>query len=334
MPTTPDPRPGPAALLAVRVCPADVGRRVTVRHRLDGSTLTDVVGRLESWADGTLVVVRRDGTPVRVAVDDVVAARVVPPEVGAEELQRVAQRGWVPWETAPLGEWELRASGGITGRANSVRVAGDPGMPLPEALEAVRRWYASRALPPLLQLPVPSVHDALLDASGWSVARSTVLRTGEVAALLAAGTAPPAGVRLERHERPSAELLALVEPGLDPEGVTRILTGAPSVVHVEVRDDADGTLLATGRGSVTPAASGRWLGVTSIATVPAARRRGLARAVMAELGRWGREQAAEHVLLQMLADNAAASRLYDGLGIVPHHAYVYRSPTPGAIGAH
>ena len=75
------PGPGPvrpAALLVVRITPADVGRRVTVRHRLGASTLTDVVGRLVAWEGGVLLVERRDGTVTAVAEADVVAAKVVP----------------------------------------------------------------------------------------------------------------------------------------------------------------------------------------------------------------------------------------------------------------
>jgi len=69
----------PAALLVVRITPADVGRRVSVRHRYDATTLTDVVGQLLAWTDGVLRVERRDGEVVDIAVDDVVAAKVVPP---------------------------------------------------------------------------------------------------------------------------------------------------------------------------------------------------------------------------------------------------------------
>jgi len=71
----------PAALLAVRISPADVGRRVTVRHRYDASTLTDVVGRLLAWDEGpepALTLERRDGSVVVVPVALVVAAKVVP----------------------------------------------------------------------------------------------------------------------------------------------------------------------------------------------------------------------------------------------------------------
>ena len=71
----------PAALLAVRISPADVGRRVTVRHRYDATTLTDVVGRLLAWEEGpeaALRIERRDGTVAVVPLGRVVAAKVVP----------------------------------------------------------------------------------------------------------------------------------------------------------------------------------------------------------------------------------------------------------------
>jgi hypothetical protein len=72
-------RARPAALLVVRITPADVGRRVSVRHRYDATTLTDVVGQLLTWSDDVLRIERRDGEVVDIAVGDVVAAKVVPP---------------------------------------------------------------------------------------------------------------------------------------------------------------------------------------------------------------------------------------------------------------
>jgi hypothetical protein len=77
----------PAALLAVRISPADVGARVSVRHRLHGdpaASLTDVVGVLLSWEAGTdgvaeLRIERRDGSVVTVPAADLVAGKAVPP---------------------------------------------------------------------------------------------------------------------------------------------------------------------------------------------------------------------------------------------------------------
>ena len=77
----PPPRAGarPGALLVVRITPADVGQRVSIRYRLDATTLTDVVGRLVSWtSDGVVSVERRDGAVVDVAEAALVAGKVVP----------------------------------------------------------------------------------------------------------------------------------------------------------------------------------------------------------------------------------------------------------------
>jgi ribosomal protein S18 acetylase RimI-like enzyme len=324
----PPPRARPAALLAVRLSPADVGRRVTVRHRLDDGVLTDVVGRLTGWSggwDGVLEVERRDGTVEVVRAEHVVAAKVVPPEIGVEAMQAVAQAGWPPDETAPLGDWTLRASGGVTGRANSVRVAGRPGAPLDEALDQVTRWYADRGLPPLVQVPVPSAYDVDLSALGWGVARRTVLRTAATAEVRRRATGA-AGVVGERSATPSSEWLALVEPDLDPDALTRILARPAEVVFVTARDTLTGELLGTGRASAAGSAVGRWAGVTSILTASAARRRGVARAVMAELAAWAEENRCPSTYLQVLAANDAAHGLYDSLGFAVHHAYEYRSP--------
>lgn len=65
----------------VRVTPADVGSRVTLRARTgqDHPATTDTVGVLLAWRDDVLTVQRRDGSRVDVAAADLVAARVIPP---------------------------------------------------------------------------------------------------------------------------------------------------------------------------------------------------------------------------------------------------------------
>ncbi len=274
----------PSASLTVRVSPADVGRRVTVRHLLDPSTATDVVGRLRSWVGGwtgELVVERRDGTLVVVAAGDVVAARVVPPEIAAEAMQAVAERGWPAAETASLGEWVLRASGGVTGRANSVRLAGRPGIPFADALAAVEAWFADRALPPLLQVPVPSAYDDDLAALGWVVTRSTVLLSAPTADVLSRAAARQSvDLAITASAVPGREWLAFVEPDLEPDALAAILVRPREVVFVEARDASTGTLLGAARASAASSPVGRWAGITSVVTAPEARRRGVATTVL------------------------------------------------------
>jgi hypothetical protein len=68
-----------AARLIVSITRADVGQRVSLRRRLTIGGYRDVVGVLESWDGGTLVVRRRDGERVEVPEDTLVAGKVVPP---------------------------------------------------------------------------------------------------------------------------------------------------------------------------------------------------------------------------------------------------------------
>lgn len=153
----------------VRIDRSDVGLRVSVRRMsepVDGRPVfRDVIGVLESWTDRELTVVPRRGAPVTFPADLLVAGKTVPlfparraplPAATPVELQRIAAAGWPAVEQEPLGEWTLRASAGFTRRANSVQALGDPGLPLPAALDAVRDWYAARGLPAHVEVLTPA----------------------------------------------------------------------------------------------------------------------------------------------------------------------------------
>jgi ribosomal protein S18 acetylase RimI-like enzyme len=54
-----------------------------------------------------------------------------------------------------------------------------------------------------------------------------------------------------------------------------------------------------------------------------ARRRGLARQLCEGLLAWGAEKGATRAYVQVLADNAAATRLYESMGFSVHHRSRY-----------
>ncbi|MEU3683106.1 GNAT family N-acetyltransferase [Streptomyces sp. NPDC048405] len=332
-----------AGRLEVRITAADVGKRVSVRRLSDtgvaGERFTDTVGVLTSWTDGVLLITRKSGESVRVAESDLVAGKVVPaaparrrgPAASYEELARVAARAWPPVESERLGAWELRAAGGFTRRANSVLPLGDPGLPLDEALTAVRRWYGERGLPAYVQTATGAAGTqeqlcAELERRGWVREVTAEVWTGGLAPV--ADLSEGAGVVLSRQA--DETWLARYRRRGVSEVALRVLGGGPSVWFATV-PGADADADADGQG--VPAAigrcvvDGRWASFAAVEVDPARRRRGLATAVMAALARRALGEGASAAWLQVETDNAGARALYAGMGFAAHHAYHhYREP--------
>jgi ribosomal protein S18 acetylase RimI-like enzyme len=241
--------------------------------------------------------------------------------LGVVDLELLAARGWRGLEEDRLGDWLLRAGGGFTGRANSVLVVGDPGMPLPDAVDAVTRWYAERGLPPCAQLAgVQSrAADAAFAAAGWEQASAALVLTAPI------GTPPPVDVPVDLSPKPDdAWLSGYRYRGAElPPVAAEVLTNAEDVVFASVRlEPAPAPLAAVARGVLTDG----WLGVTAVTVAEEHRRRGLATAVMAALQGWAAERGAHSVYLQVAADNTPARALYRRAGFIEHHRYHYRRP--------
>jgi GNAT superfamily N-acetyltransferase/sRNA-binding carbon storage regulator CsrA len=312
---------------------SDVGKRVSVRRIAEvvagRPVFRDAVGVLTSWNDGVLIVTRRTGEAVHIAENSVVAGKVVPdtplrrgiraPRATAQELQEIASRDWPAQETERLGDWVLRAAGGFTRRANSVLPFGDPGIPVAAAAGRIVEWYAARGLPGCVQVTDEGL-DAELAALGWTNEAEALLRTAPLPPL--ANLPGAERVRLSREV--DADWLARYHrTGALGEEAVKVLTGGPSV------------WFATVPGTEGPAAIGRcvvdgaWAMFGAVEVDPAARRQGLATAVMAALALRAVAEGASGAYLQVEADNEGARSMYDRLGFTTHHAYHYRRAPKG-----
>ncbi|MFJ6083736.1 GNAT family N-acetyltransferase [Streptomyces sp. NPDC092369] len=326
-----------AGRLEVRITAADVGKRVSVRRLNEPGTtqekFTDTVGVLTSWDDGVLLITRKSGESVHIAESSLVAGKVVPtaparrrgPAASYEELAHVSSRAWRPVESERLGDWELRAASGFTRRANSVLPLGDPGVPLDEALDVVRRWYGDRGLPAYIQTATGAegTQEALcaeLERRGWVREVSAELWIGALAPV--ADRAEGGGVVLSR-EADEAWLSRYQRKGVS-EVALKVLGSGPSVWFATVPGEESPA--AIGRCVV----DGRWASFAAVEVDPSMRRRGLGTVVMAALARRALEEGASAAWLQVEADNVGARALYAGMGFGAHHAYHhYREPADG-----
>lgn len=310
---------------------AAIGRRIVVRHETGGvgptggPEMTDVVGRVLEIGAGSVTIETRDGRPHVVALGSVVTWRPVPDrplrrrralDVDAEELTRITSRGWPAIESVPLGEWELRAAGRFTGRANSVAVTGSPGLALADALDRVVAFYAERSMPPLAQVVQGSDHDRSFERAGW--VPMTGYRGGAIVQVTDLDPAYDADPTARVTATADDEWLSHYGRVDDPAHARAVMEGPATVGFVAI----GAPVVAIGRVVVT----GEWAGLSAVEVVPAARRQGLARRVVETSLAWAVEHGADKAYLQTMRSNEAALALYRPYGFVDHHDYRYLQP--------
>jgi N-acetylglutamate synthase len=237
------------------------------------------------------------------------------------EVERLCAAAWPAVVDEALGEWRLRAAAGFTGRANSALTSGDPGVPVPLALDRVVGFSAANGISPAAHVVRDSEHEAAVGSAGWVVdlghpggASSGVL-VGGVAGFLGAETSEvavsdvpgPGWWELAAQKSPTAAQRHVLASGR--------ATGFGSVVR-------DGEVVGVVRGAVV----GDLLHIARLAVRPEHRRTGLARGLLAGLASWGVGLGAARCALQVAEQNVAAWELYTSLGCSVHHRYQYWVP--------
>jgi ribosomal protein S18 acetylase RimI-like enzyme len=303
--------------------PADVGRRVVVRHRLSEGGLTDILGELMAWTNGILTIRRKDGSVVDVRWDDLVAAKVVPPAphraTSPRDLLAIIARSWGVAEEHWLGGWWLRAASGFTARANSVIPLDDPGVDLAEALDRVIDWYAQKNLPPRIQTVVGSPLDGELAARGWNAPEHGLTQAADLAdARARLGNGPTADLRI--GGAPTDAWIRRYRPDAPVEAARQVLSGGRDVAFATI--GSEDNPLAVGRAAV----EGEWIGIAALSVDHAHQRQGLGAAVMRSLLDFGAERGARRAYLQVNSDNEPALQMYAKLGFETHHLFHFLSP--------
>ncbi|WP_338051747.1 GNAT family N-acetyltransferase [Pseudonocardia acidicola] len=316
-----------------------LGTRVSLRYRIgerDGRPLfTDAVGELADGGErdgvATVVVSTRRG-PVRVDRAAVVAVRAVPPAPpkrpswsAVGRLESLCADAWPAQADRQLGSWRLRAAGGFTGRANAALAIGDPGLPITDALDAVRAFTAEHGIAPRVQTPIGGPWSRAVAGHGW-VLDSGHEAGAEVAVLVAGldrlGAASAAEVELAGTATgewwdatlggpPTAVQRHVLEPG----------PGGPRTAFGLARDPGGRPL-----GVIRAAVVEDHLHLARLAVVPGARRGGVGAALTAAAARWGLEHGARWAVLQVAVHNTGARAFYDRLGATEHHRYHYLVP--------
>lgn len=324
------------------------GTRVVVRYALptpdpqSGARLTDVIGMLVESTEERIVV-DADAGRVRIPRSAVVATRIIPPRparrgaahraLSIEDLERVMIEAWPPVERAHLGDWVLRFGNGFTQRANSALVLGHPDRPVASALQAVRSWYAVRALPPRLSIPWATggamADDDIVRAAlrtGWSATAPVLVMTADVRTVLASTQEAAGGIAglparsIDVTDRMSDEWFGVLCESRPSSrgGVEAVLHGSP-LQRFAVARGSDGGAVGIARVGV---AAG-WAGLGAMWVHPGHRRQGVGRSLLHAAARQATAHGCVSMHLQVESSNASALALYESAGFTTHHRYAY-----------
>ena len=248
----------------------------------------------------------------------------MPDSLSPETIRALEERAFNAWpahQTVFHNGWVLRFSGGFTKRANSVNAL-EPGAPFAGVREAATALYARHGLPTVFRLsPLapPEADRELADAGYAHFDPSLVLHK------------PLASV-----ERPDATAIVMPTPTtVWLDGFAAANGVAPhhrALHHAMVQSIAQPTAFAVLHDQGYAVGFGLAVlergavGLYDIAVAPAHRGCGRGRALVNALLHWGAGAGATSAYLQVRAQNAAALRLYEGLGFRPAYGYHYRVP--------
>jgi len=227
--------------------------------------------------------------------------------------------------------WILRFADGHTKRANSVNPTYPSAGDVEQKIARAEGWFRARGLPPIFRLtPLaePDELDARLAARGYQL-------IDESRALYCPALAHGPLRTLARTDLPGVELR--LDARFDRGWLDAYLALSPLDAHkaaalermlaLVVPAARYGWLSEGGRpvAAAFVAVQGGLMGTYDVVTAPAARRRGLMRALLSELQHWAvGEAGAVSGALFVTASNAPAAALYEGMGYRELYRYHYR----------
>lgn len=235
-------------------------------------------------------------------------------------MEHAALASWPARETQDHGGWLLRASDGVTKRANSATVLGgvdnDPGARIAHC----EAFYRERGLPCIIRLPgfvEPGELDARLADRGY--------RFLDLSLVLYRRIAHQGGstgdVRQLTQDSWLSHFSALA--GLDDasrQGQAGILARIADPVLYGVLED-HGEILSAGLGVV----HGPWFGIFDVVTRSDRRGQGLGSRLITGMLQKALAMGARESYLQVVAGNTAAISVYERLGYRRVYDYWYRT---------
>jgi GNAT superfamily N-acetyltransferase len=245
-------------------------------------------------------------------------------------LDSVASNTWPAESTAYIDNWLLRASQGITKRANSVLAIRE----YPNDsnwLAKIEQFYQTQGLPTIFHISnaSPQDLDELLQTKGYTLDTPCLMMTatGQAVSERAKNKLmmqKNASLTTEWLQVPDAEWLnAFLMLEQYPEERRAFYSGL-----FERMPDSKGFVKLKQNGQIialgTAIVENTWAGFVNVIVRVDQRGKGLGYTLMQALTEWSLEQGALRLYLQVIASNEPAVSLYEKLGYEVNYCYHYR----------
>lgn len=236
-----------------------------------------------------------------------------------QRLERATLDAVAPAQVHTLGDWLLPSDPSTIGRATSAVHLHHDALDA-SAVAGIIQHYQALGLPPKFRIAdVPALGDvqATLRAQGLNPTQPTLVQIAQLTDVLRLSALQHVQVQPSPSESWGRVYTAA---GFDPvDGAFRraALSRSPFVVYAHVHQN--GEPLAAGTASLSQG----WASIHGMRTVPSARGKGLASAILVALARHAQAQGMTDVFLQVEEDNHTAQSLYRRAGFTTAWRYHY-----------
>ncbi|MEY4150970.1 MAG: hypothetical protein RJB28_37 [Actinomycetota bacterium] len=316
-----------------------LGQRVSVRIQINGG-YQDFLGVLEAPGE----IRKKDGSLAQFDQSSIYAWRIVEPitEVGKgsplslriREIELAAFHTWLPRFTQERGPWQIRIDSGITKRANSVLVLGDPvnnsEHTLQQEIQDAQKLFSQSGLPLVFMVPTPlgGRTEEFLRQNNWETNGEILTMIGDADVI----TPADENFHLEVLDNPSAEWLELESD----QGLQELFTRTPaSYISITQQSASRNVFLNQENGHEQDndheqdkneiLARGRigfdnsWGILTRVFVKESSRGQGLGETIVRAAADIARRRNIRQLALHVDADNVSAIALYSKLGFRKHH---------------
>jgi ribosomal protein S18 acetylase RimI-like enzyme len=250
---------------------------------------------------------------------------------------------WLPRFTQERGPWQIRIDSGITKRANSVLVLGDPvnnsKHTLQQEIQDAQKLFSQSGLPLVFMVPTPlgGRTEEFLRQNNWETNGEILTMIGDADVI----TPADENFHLEVLDNPSAEWLELESD----QGLHELFKRTPaSYISITQQSASRNAFLNQENGHEQDndheqdkneiLARGRigfdnsWGILTRVFVKESSRGQGLGKTIVRAAADIARRRNIRQLALHVDADNVSAIALYSKLGFRKHHVvrfYQYRS---------